>query len=103
MLNLLTAFDKQQTKAHAASENLPKPALVFDPEWAPFCEARACEATATSKDANVPSSFSDNEIAFLPKLLPEILALWDPIQTAYVAAIAWLKTHKADSAHLTQD
>ena len=103
MFNFLTVFDKQQTKARPASELVPKPALVFEPEWAAFCETHAREAEATRRDANVMGNFSDNEIAFLPKLLPQILALRDPSQPAYVAALAWLKEQKVDSAHLTND
>ena len=103
MLNFLTAFDKQQTQARPASEKLPKPALVFEPEWAAFCETHAREAEATRPDANVLGIFSDNEIAFSATLLPQILALRDSGQPAYVAALGWLKTQQADSAHLTLD
>lgn len=103
MFNFLTVFDKQQTTARPASEKLPKPALVFEPEWAAFCETHAREAEATRADANVLGNFSDNEIAFSATLLPQILALRDPSQPAYVAALAWLKTQQADSAHLTPD
>ncbi|MEJ7658245.1 MAG: hypothetical protein WKG07_00770 [Hymenobacter sp.] len=103
MFNFLTVFDKQQAKTRPASERVPKPALVFEPEWVAFCEEQGKLAEPYRQDANVLGHFSDNEIPFLPKLLGQVLALHDPAQPAYAAAVQWLQTQKADSAHLTNE
>ncbi len=103
MFNFLTTFKQQQAKAHPNSEKIPVPALVFDPDWAGFCDTHARQADAYGQDANVLGHFSDNEIAFSATLLPQILALHDPAQPAYAAAVQWLNTQKADSTNLTSE
>ncbi|MDJ0367490.1 hypothetical protein QMK33_20260 [Hymenobacter sp. H14-R3] len=103
MFNFISSFGNQQAKARPASKAVPEPALVFEPEWPAFCEERAKLAEPFAQDANVLGHFSDNEIPFLPKLLPQVLALRDPAQPAYAAALDWLRTQKADTAHITDD
>ena len=103
MFNFLTTFKQQRAKAHPNSEKIPVPALVFDPAWAAFCDTHARQADAYRQDANVLGHFSDNEIAFSATLLPQILALRDPAQPAYAAAVQWLKTQRADSTNLTNE
>lgn len=103
VLNFLTSFRNERQKTRPGAEKLPDPALVFDPAFAAFCAAHARQATAYRADANLLGHFSDNEIPFAATLLPQVLALKDPNQPAYAAALRWLRDQKADSARLTAD
>ncbi len=103
MFNFLTMFAREQAKNRPASQQVPDPFLVFDPDWVAFCERHAQLADPYTQDVNVLGHFSDNEIAFSPTLLPQVLALRDPNQPAYVAALQWLQTQRADSSNLTNE
>ena len=101
MLGFINTFGQQLLKSRPASKRQPRPAVVFDPGWVAFCQDHARAAATYRADANVLGHFSDNEIAFIPTLLGNVLALRDPAEPAYTAAVQWLATQKADSAHLT--
>lgn len=84
--NFFSNYTKQNKRCIPEGLSFP----VFDPEFVVFCDSLAVKMEETSHDPNLFGHFSDNELAFSEKILDECLAVNNPKDMNYQAAVGWL-------------
>jgi hypothetical protein len=95
--NFYSGYARLKKKNNPGGPSFP----VFDPGFADYCDQTAIKLEETNQDPNLLGHFSDNEIAFSDRLLDEYLAINDPDDMNYQAAINWLGRNGLAQRQLT--